>query len=85
MSAMTSSHDPVIPDELLPALHEEIARLPERLRLAVVLCDLKGSPRPRPPSRCAGASGPCDVGWPRARAAQGPARSAGAWHAARRS
>ena len=42
MSAMTPSHDPVITDELLPALHEEIARLPERLRLAVVLCDLQG-------------------------------------------
>ena len=42
MSAMTSSHDPAIPDELLPALHEEIARLPEKIRLAVVLCDLQG-------------------------------------------
>ena len=47
MSAMTSSHDLVIPDELLPALHEEIARLPERLRLAVVLCDLQGVPQAR--------------------------------------
>jgi RNA polymerase sigma factor (sigma-70 family) len=45
MSAMTPSHDPAIPDELLPALHEEIARLPERLRLAVVLCDLQGVPQ----------------------------------------
>jgi protocatechuate 3,4-dioxygenase beta subunit len=45
MSAMTTSHDPIIPDELLPALHEEIARLPERLRLAVVLCDLQGIPQ----------------------------------------
>ena len=45
MSAMTSSHDPGIPDELLPALHEEIARLPEKIRLAVVLCDLQGIPQ----------------------------------------
>src|SRR5262249_16352262 len=37
MSTMIPSHDPVIPDELLPALHEEIARLPEKIRLAVVL------------------------------------------------
>ena len=45
MSAMASSNDPVITDELLPALHEEIARLPERLRLAVVICDLQGVPQ----------------------------------------
>ena len=45
MSAMTASHDPIIPDELLPALHEEIARLPEKIRLAVVLCDLQGIPQ----------------------------------------
>jgi RNA polymerase sigma factor (sigma-70 family) len=45
MSAMTTSHDPIIPDELLPALHEEIARLPEKIRLAVVLCDLQGIPQ----------------------------------------
>jgi RNA polymerase sigma factor (sigma-70 family) len=29
-------------DDLLPALHEEIARLPEKYRLAVVHCDLEG-------------------------------------------
>ena len=33
---------PAAPDDLLPALHEEIARLPERFRLAVVYCDLQG-------------------------------------------
>jgi HlyD family secretion protein len=44
MSAMTSSHDPSIPDQLLPALHEEIARLPEKIRLAVVLYDQQGIP-----------------------------------------
>ena len=45
MSAMTASHDPVIPDELVPVFHEEIARLPEKIRLAVVLCDLQGIPQ----------------------------------------
>jgi RNA polymerase sigma factor (sigma-70 family) len=45
MASSTSAHDPVIPDELIPALHEEIARLPERLRLAVLLCDLQGVPQ----------------------------------------
>src|SRR5271166_1726248 len=29
-------------DDLLPVLHEEIARLPEKQRLALVLCDLEG-------------------------------------------
>jgi RNA polymerase sigma factor (sigma-70 family) len=42
MSALTSSHDPIVSDDLVPVLHEEIARLPERFRLAVVLCDLQG-------------------------------------------
>jgi RNA polymerase sigma factor (sigma-70 family) len=32
-------------DEFLPALHDEIARLPEKYRLAVVLCDLQGLPQ----------------------------------------
>jgi RNA polymerase sigma factor (sigma-70 family) len=45
MASSTSAHDPVISDELIPALHEEIARLPERLRLAVLLCDLQGVPQ----------------------------------------
>ncbi len=45
MAAMTSADDPIIPAELLPALHEEIARLPEKIRLAVVLCDLQGIPQ----------------------------------------
>jgi predicted DNA-binding protein (UPF0251 family) len=31
-----------VADDLLPALHEEIARLPEKHRLAIVLCDLEG-------------------------------------------
>jgi DNA-directed RNA polymerase specialized sigma24 family protein len=45
MIAKTSSPDPAAPDELLPALHEEIARLPEKYRLAVLLCDLDGIPQ----------------------------------------
>ena len=35
------------PDELLQALHEEIARLPEKLRRAVILCDLERIPQDR--------------------------------------
>src|SRR5262249_51185081 len=42
MAVATSTNAPAASDELLPALHEEIARLPEKLRLAVVHCDLEG-------------------------------------------
>src|SRR5262249_34154149 len=42
MTAASSSTAPPIPDDLLPALHEEIARLPEKYRLPVLLCDLEG-------------------------------------------
>ena len=44
-SAMHDIRPGPIPDDLLPALHEEIARLPEKYRLAVVLCDLEGLPQ----------------------------------------
>ena len=42
MAAATSTSGPSVPDELLPAIHEELARLPEKFRLAIVLCDLEG-------------------------------------------
>jgi len=42
MATAITPSGPRIRDELLPALHEEIARLPEKYRLAVVLCDLEG-------------------------------------------
>jgi RNA polymerase sigma factor (sigma-70 family) len=42
MAVATSTNGPAAPDDLLPALHEEIARLPEKYRLAVVHCDLEG-------------------------------------------
>ncbi len=42
MAVATSTNGPAASDELLPALHEEIARLPEKYRLAVVHCDLEG-------------------------------------------
>jgi RNA polymerase sigma factor (sigma-70 family) len=32
-------------DDLVPLLDEELARLPEKYRLAVILCDLEGRPR----------------------------------------
>jgi RNA polymerase sigma factor (sigma-70 family) len=45
MTAALATSGPGTPDDLLPALHEEIARLPEKYRLAVVLCDLEGLPQ----------------------------------------
>ena len=45
MTAASASSGPSVPDDLLPALHEEIARLPEKYRLPVVLCDLEGLPQ----------------------------------------
>ena len=42
MAVATSTNGPAAPDDLRPALHEEIARLPEKYRLAVVHCDLEG-------------------------------------------
>ena len=45
MTAASASSGPSVPDDLLPALHEEIARLPEKYRLPVVLCDLEGMPQ----------------------------------------
>ncbi len=45
MAATSSTSGPSRPDEPLQALHEEIARLPEKLRRAVVLCDLQSIPQ----------------------------------------
>ena len=42
MAAATSMSGAAAPDELLSVLHEEIVRLPEKHRLAIVLCDLEG-------------------------------------------
>ena len=42
MAVATSTNGPAASDELLPVLHEEIDRLPEKYRLAVVYCDLEG-------------------------------------------
>ena len=42
MASTTTASGPALFDELLSALHEEIARLPEKHRLVVVLCELGG-------------------------------------------
>ena len=42
MAVATSPNGPAASGELLTALHEEIAGLPEKYRLAVVHCDLEG-------------------------------------------
>lgn len=47
MASTTSTSGPSAPDESLQALHEEIARLPEKLRRAVILCDLQDIPQSR--------------------------------------
>jgi RNA polymerase sigma factor (sigma-70 family) len=45
MAAAKSAPGPAAPDETLQTLHEEIVRLPETLRRAVILCDLQRIPR----------------------------------------
>ncbi len=47
MAAATSTSVPAARDEQLRALHEEIAGLPEKFRVAVVLCDVQGVPQDR--------------------------------------
>jgi RNA polymerase sigma factor (sigma-70 family) len=42
MASATVASGPALIDQLLSVLHEEIGRLPEKHRLAVVLCDLEG-------------------------------------------
>jgi RNA polymerase sigma factor (sigma-70 family) len=42
MAVATQPNGPAASDDLLRALHEEIARLPEKYRLTLVLCDLQG-------------------------------------------
>ena len=42
MASARTASGPALIDQLLSALHEEIARLPEKHRLAVILCELEG-------------------------------------------
>ena len=42
MAVATRANGPAASDDLLWVMHEEIARLPEKYRLAVVHCDLEG-------------------------------------------
>ncbi len=41
MAAATSASGPEVQDDLLRTLHEEIARLPEKYRLPILLCELE--------------------------------------------
>ena len=50
MAAQTPTSGPSAPDEPLQALHEEIARLPEKSAGRLILCDLQRVPRTGPPS-----------------------------------
>ena len=65
----TTSYEPRLPDDLGAALHEEIARLPDRQRLAVVLCHVEGLTHDEAAAR---------LGWPvgtvRSRLARGRER-----------
>jgi RNA polymerase sigma factor (sigma-70 family) len=45
MAAMSSAPGTTISDELFKAAHEALARLPEKYRLAILLCDLEGKPQ----------------------------------------
>lgn len=66
---MPSSFEPGVPDDLWAALHEEIARLPEAQRLAIVLCLVEGLTHDQAADR---------LGWPvgtiRSRLARGRER-----------
>ena len=42
MKTASALSGPVIGDEFLPALHEEIARLPEKHRMPILFCELEG-------------------------------------------
>jgi RNA polymerase sigma factor (sigma-70 family) len=55
VEAATSAPDPLERAELAAAVHEELARLPDRYRLPVVLCDLEGETQPAAAAR---------LGWP---------------------
>jgi RNA polymerase sigma factor (sigma-70 family) len=45
MTTASASCSQAVRDDLLTALHEEIARLPEKYRLPILLCDLEGFPK----------------------------------------
>jgi hypothetical protein len=45
MTTASAPAGPLAGDDLLPALHQEIARLPEKYRLPILLCDLEGLPQ----------------------------------------
>ena len=52
----------VTEDDLVAAIHEEVGRLPDRFREAVVLCDLEGSRTKRRPLGWGGRSGRSKAG-----------------------
>ena len=81
MAVATRANVPAASDDLLPVLHEEIARLPEMYRLAVVHCDLEGMTQAAGRlGNCTGANGRSTTGWPRAvpgSVPTGPTRAGG--------
>ena len=80
MAVATSTNGPAASDELLPALHEEIARLPEKYRLAVVLCDLEGMTQAQAAGQLHWSDGRSNTGWPRGVLGSSADWPAAAWH-----
>src|SRR5262249_21314170 len=55
-------------DELRPALDQELSRLPEMYRVAIVLCDLEGKTRKEAARQLGVPEGPLAARWTRGRA-----------------
>ena len=80
LAVATSTNEPPGLDDLLPVLHEEIARLPARERLALVLCDLEGMTPAAGRRALHGANERSETVWPRNDAGSRSDWPDAAWH-----